>query len=288
MSADLLVALALSALTAIATLVLVSLGLAVIFGVMNVINLAHGEFLVLGAYTLLVVERIGWPWWAGVLAAPLVVAAIALVVERLIIRFLYGRLVETMLATWGLSLVLVQLMVIIFGSGTRGTASPLGSLQIGSYTVSDYSLVLIVLAVTLPIGLYLIFTRTRYGILARAVAQNPSMAAALGINTEAIRAATFMLGAGFAGIAGALVGSVVTVVPTMGQAFIASAFMTVIVGGPGVITGTISAATLLGATQSLVSFWQSAVIGQAALLLVAVLLLRLRPEGLSGRWKHQL
>lgn len=288
MSGDLFIAVTVTILTGIATLVLISLGLAVIFGVMEVINLAHGEFLALGAYTLLVFERAGWPWWAGVLAAPLVVGTVALLVERLIIRLLYGRLIETMLATWGLSLVLVQLLVITFGSGTRGEASPLGSFQVGAYGISQYSLVLIGMAALLPVALYLLFTRTRYGILARAVAQNPLMAGALGINTGAVRALTFTLGAALAGIAGALLGSVVAVVPTMGQAFIASAFMTVIVGGPAIVTGTLSAASLLGITQNVVSFWQSAVVGQAALLLAAVVLLRIRPEGLSGRWKRQL
>ena len=288
MSGDLLITLGVATLTRIATLVLVSLGLAVIFGVMGVVNLAHGEFLAVGAYTLLVLERAGWPWWAGVLAAPLVVGIAALVVERLIIRLLYGRLIETMLATWGLSLALVQLLVITFGTGTRGEAPPLGSFQVGAYGNSEYSLVLIGMAALLSVALYVLFTRTRYGIRARAVAQNPLMADALGINAGAIRALTFALGAALAGIAGALLSSVVAVVPTMGQAFIASAFMTVIVGGPAVVTGTLSAASVLGITQNVVSFWQSAVVGQAALLLAAVVLLRLRPEGLSGRWKRQL
>ncbi len=288
MPLDLLVSLAVATLATIATLVLVSLGLAIIFGVMGIINLAHGEFLVLGAYAVLVLNRAGWPVWAGVLAAPFVVAGIALIIERLIIRFLYGRLVETMLATWGLSLVIVQILVNIFGSSTRGFASPLGSFHVGQYTISEYSLVLIGTAALLLAAVYWIFTRTRYGIIARAVAQNPSMAAALGVDTSLIRAATFMTGAAFAGVAGGLLASIQSVVPTMGQAFIARAFMTVVVGGPSVITGTLAAAGLLGTTQSVVAYWRSAVVGQAALLLLAVVLLRLMPQGVSGQWKRQL
>ncbi len=288
MPLDLLVSLAVATLASIATLVLVSLGLAIIFGVMGIINLAHGEFLVLGAYAVLVLNRAGWPVWTGVLAAPFVVAGIALIIERLIIRFLYGRLVETMLATWGLSLIIVQILVNIFGSSTRGFASPFGSFRIGQYTISEYSLVLIGATALLLAAVYWIFTHTRYGIIARAVAQNPSMAAALGVDASLIRAATFMIGAAFAGAAGGLLASIQSVVPTMGQAFIARAFMTVIVGGPSVITGTLVAAGLLGTTQSLVAYWRTAVVGQAALLLLAVVLLRLMPQGVSGQWKRQL
>ncbi len=288
MSFDLLVSLAVATLATVATLVLVSLGLAIIFGVMGIINLAHGEFLVLGAYAVLVLNRAGWPVWAGVLAAPFIVAGIALIVERLIIRFLYGRLVETMLATWGLSLIIVQILINIFGSSTRGFASPFGSFRIGRFTISEYSLVLIGAAALLLAIVYWIFTRTRYGIIARAVAQNPSMAAALGVDTSLIRATTFMIGAAFAGVAGGLLASIQSVVPAMGQAFIARAFMTVIVGGPSVITGTLVAAGVLGTTQTLVAYWRTAVVGQAALLLLAVILLRLMPQGLSGQWKRQL
>lgn len=285
---DLLISLAVATLATIATLVLVSLGLAIIFGVMGIINLAHGEFLVLGAYAVLVLNRVGWPVWAGVLAAPFLVGAVALLVERLIIRFLYGRLVETMLATWGLSLVIVQVLVNMFGSSTRGFASPLGSFSVGRYTVSEYSLVLVAVTALLVLVVYWTFTRTRYGVVARAVAQNPSMAAALGVDVSAVRAVTFMIGAGLAGIAGGLLASIQSVVPTMGQAFIARAFMTVVVGGPSVVTGTLAASALLGTTQNLVAYWRTAVVGQAALLLLAVVLLRLMPEGISGRWKRGL
>jgi urea ABC transporter permease protein UrtB len=285
---DLIARQAATVLNTIAVLIIVSLGLAVIFGVMRIINLAHGEFLMLGAYAVLVSVRNGLPVWVGMLVAPVVVGLVGLVVERLLIRFLYGRLIATMLATWGLSLILVQAVVLTFGPATQGIATPLGSLRVGAYSISQYSLLLIGLAVTLLLATYLVFTRTRYGILARAAAQNARMAEALGVNTQLTNAATFALGAALAGAAGALLAPVVGVVPSIGQAFIARAFMTVIVGGPAVITGTVSAAGILGGADSVVSQVATAFLGQAALLLLAVALLRVMPQGISGSWSRRL
>lgn len=288
MEPDLIARQAVTVANTIAILVVVSLGLAVIFGVMRIINLAHGEFLMLGAYAVLVSTRNGLPLWTGMVVAAIVVGLFGLLVERLLIRFLYGRLIATMLATWGLSLALVQLVVMVFGPATQGVATPLGSVSIGRYRVSEYTLVFIGLAAGLVVATYLVFTRTRYGVLARAAAQNAEMAEALGVNTRLTNAATFALGAALAGAAGALLAPVVGVVPAMGQAFIARAFMTVIVGGPAVLTGSVSAAAVLGGAESLVSQAFTAFLGQAALLFLAIVLLRLMPQGISGNWSRRL
>jgi urea ABC transporter permease protein UrtB len=285
---DQLANLALSTLNSIATLVIVSLGLAVIYGMMRVINLAHGEFLMLGAFAVVSGQRAGLSIWAAMALAPIVVGALGLVVERAIIRFLYGRLIDTMLATWGLSLALVQIVVITYGPSTRGVATPLGSLKFGRYSFSEYSLVMIVVAVLLLAAVLLVFTRTTYGVRARAATQAPEMAQALGVNTSRTNMITFAFGSALAGAAGALLAPLTGVVPSMGQAFIARAFMTVIVGGQGVLTGTTAASGILGATEYAVSDFLTPFFGQAALLLAAIILVRLRPQGLSETWRRQL
>jgi len=272
----------------IAVLVIVSIGLAVVFGMMGIINLAHGEFLMLGAYTKLVAVRAGLSLWLAMVLASAVVGVFGLIVERLLIRHLYGRLADSMLTTWGLSLIMAQAMVLIFGPSTQGIATPAGSIEIGSYSVSYYSLVLVCAALLLLAIVFWVFTRTRYGIMARAATQVPEMAAAVGINSNLINAGTFAFGSVLAGAAGALLAPLVGVMPTMGQAYIARAFMTVIVGGPGVLSGTAAASVLLGGAENVVSYLSTPFFGQGALLVLAIVLLRVFPTGLSGRWQRQL
>jgi branched-chain amino acid transport system permease protein len=272
----------------IAVLVIVSIGLAVVFGMMGIINLAHGEFLMLGAYTTLVGVRAGLYLWLAMVLAAATVGVFGLIVERLLIRHLYGRLADSMLATWGLSLIMAQGIVLIFGPSTQGIATPTGSLQIGSYSVAYYSLVLVGAAVALLAIVFWVFTRTRYGVMARAATQVPEMAAAVGINSDRVNAGTFAFGSALAGAAGALLAPLVGVMPTMGQAYIARAFMTVIVGGPGVLSGTAAASMLLGGVENVVSYLSTPFFGQGALLVLAIVLLRVLPTGLSGRWQRQL
>lgn len=272
----------------IAVLVLVSLGLAVLFGMMGVINLAHGEFLMFGAFGTVLAVRAGLPLPVAMVLATAFVAAFGWFAERLLIRHLYGRLADSMLATWGLSLIMAQAAVLVFGASTQGIPTPGGSLLIGKYSVSVYSLVLIAAAVLLLGCVFWIFTRTRYGVMARAAVQIPGMAAAVGIDAGRINARTFTLGAALAGAAGELLAPLVGVMPSMGQAYIARAFMTVVVGGPGILTGTAAASTLLGGVENLVSYISTPFFGQAALLLLAIVLVRVMPSGLSGRWRRQL
>jgi branched-subunit amino acid ABC-type transport system permease component len=272
----------------IAILALVSLGLAVMFGMMGIINLAHGEFLMFGAYVTLTLTRFHVPLWLAIPLAGLVVGLLGYAVERLLIRFLYGRLADSMLATWGLSLIMAQLIVLAFGPSTQGIATPLGSLSIDGYSFSLYAFVLIGCAVLLLALVYLMFTRTRYGVMARAAVQNPGMAAAVGINPRKLNALNFAFGAALAGWAGGLLAPMVGVMPSMGEAYIARAFMTVIVGGPGIITGTASASLLLGGIENVVSYLSTPFFGQGALLIVAIIAVRLLPTGISGRWQRQL
>ena len=272
----------------IAILALVSLGLAVMFGMMGIINLAHGEFLMFGAYVTLTLTRLHVPLLLAIPLAGPVVGVLGYAVERLLIRFLYGRLADSMLATWGLSLIMAQVTVLAFGPSTQGISTPLGSVSIDGYSFSLYAFVLIGCAVLLMTLVYLMFTRTRYGVMARAAVQNPGMAAAVGINPRKLNALNFAFGAALAGWAGGLLAPMVGVMPSMGEAYIARAFMTVIVGGPGIITGTASSSLLLGGIENVVSYLSTPFFGQGALLIVAIIAVRLLPTGISGRWQRQL
>jgi branched-subunit amino acid ABC-type transport system permease component len=285
MPADQIINIAISLLSSVALLVIISLGLAVAFGMMGVINLAHGEFLMLGAFFTLTGVRQGLSLWVAMILAALAVGAVGVVVERLLLQHLYGRLAATMLATWGLGLLLVGLVQLIYGETNQGIPTPLGAVQIGDYSVSEYSLVLIVAAIALLALTYFLFTRTRYGTMARAAAMLPGMASAVGVDVRRTNMVTFGFAAALAGGAGALLAPVTGLVPTMGQAYVGQAFMTVVVGGPGVLSGTASASGLLGSVNYLVSQLATPVIGTVALLLVAIVVLRFLPTGISGR--HQ-
>ncbi|MCW5621331.1 MAG: branched-chain amino acid ABC transporter permease, partial [Burkholderiales bacterium] len=208
---DAIAVIALSVLTSGAILLLSSIGLAVVFGLMRIVNMAHGEFLMIGAFTTTVLARdAGLPVWLAILCAPVGCAALGALVELLFIRPLYGRrLVETLLATFGLSLILYQVAINIFGQSSPGIGAPGGFIEIGRYSVSLYSLFLPVAGLALTVLLYLLFTRTRYGLLARAAVQNPDMAAVLGVNVRAVNLATFVLGCALAGLGGGLLSPMV-------------------------------------------------------------------------------
>ncbi len=272
--------------TGIAVLVLISLGLAVIFGMMRVINFAHGEFIMLGGYATVMATHQGLNIWIAMLvAAPLTVGVIGALAERLVVRRFYGRTVITMLATWGLSLFLIGLVTAIFGNTTRGVAAPLGSVAIGAYSVSAYQLVLIAITVVLTVLCFLGLTRTRWGLIARGTMRNPEMASTLGIDPVKVYAATFAVGAALSGLAGGLLAPISGVIPHTGAAYIARAFVTVISGGSALVAGTVSAAALFGPLEAIFSLATTPVIGQAALLIAAIVLLRVMPQGISARWQ---
>ena len=271
--------------TGIAMLVLISAGLAVIFGMMRVINLAHGEFLMLGGYAAILAEAHGVNLWVAMfLVAPVIVGVIGFAAERLLFRHLYGRLVDTLLASWGLGLLLAGTASMAFGNTTRGISAPLGPLAIGRFSIGAYDLVLIAAAPAVMLLIHTVLRRTHAGLRARAVMQNPDMAAALGVNRTRIYTATFAAGAALSGLAGALIAPVSGVVPTIGLAYIAKAFITVIAGGAAIVAGTASSSALLGGVGSAVNFAASPVFGDVALLLAAIILIRLLPRGISGRF----
>ena len=273
---------------AVSTLVLLALGLAVIFGMMGVLNLAQGELLMLGAYTVLIATSHGLSVWVGILLAPIVVGAIGVVFERAIIRFLYGRPLDTLLATWGLSLLLIGAVTLIMGPTTEGVATPLGSIEIGRYGLSVYRLVVIAISVGAVLATYLVLRYTRFGLIARATMQAPRLVAVSGIEPRLVYMGTFGCGAALAGLAGAVMAPLTGVVPSMGLAFIAKIFITVMVGGSTVLFGTAASAGVLGLVESATSYASTPIYGQVAMLTVALVLLRLLPNGMSGLWRGGL
>ena len=268
-----------------ASLVIISAGLAVIFGMMKVINLAHGEFMMLGAYAVIAALKVGINLWVAIfIVAPIAVGIVGVVLERLVIRRLYGRMVDTMLATWGLSLLLVGIVTSVAGNTTAGVSAPLGSFSIGAYSVSGYTLVIIAVAVVLSLAIRFVLTRTQFGLIARGTMQKPDMANALGISPSRVYSVTFAVGAALSGLAGGLLAPLTGVVPTMGAAFVAKAFITVIGGGPAILAGLLGASTLFGAINQLATFVTTPVLGEVALLLAAIIMLRLLPQGITGRF----
>lgn len=270
---------------AVASLILVSSGLAVVFGMMKVINLAHGEFMMMGGYATITAVNLGVNIFLAMLViAPLVVGLIGLAVERLVIRHLYGRLVDTMLATWGLSLFFIGLATMIFGNTTTGISTPIPGFAIGNYQVNGYNFFIIVVAILLLVGMLAILKGTRAGLIARGTMQRADMAAALGYSPDRIYMATFFCGSALSGLAGAVLAPLVGLVPTSGGAYIAKAFITVIAGGPSLIAGLFSSAGFFGVVNQVFTFAISPVIGEVALLVAAVVLLRVLPQGITGKF----
>src|SRR5256885_843350 len=202
MNVDLVALLAIQVLYAIASLALISVGLAIIFGMMRVINLAHGEFLMLGGYAAIVATNHGINIWVAMLVvAPLVVGVIGVIAERLIIRVLYGRMIDTLLATWGLSLFFIGIVTTIFGNTVAGIGAPLGSVGIGRYTISLYRLVLVGIAAAIHGVIFAALRPTRLGLIARGTTENPNMAAPPGVRPLPVASTTFVVGPTLSGLA---------------------------------------------------------------------------------------
>jgi branched-subunit amino acid ABC-type transport system permease component len=273
---------------AIALLVLISLGLAVIFGMMRVINLAHGEFMMLGAYVCVLAGNAGAPLWVAATVSAVLVGAFGIVVERLIIRFLYGRIIDTLLATWGLSLFLVGGVTTVFGPQGRSLSTSFGNVSFGGLNLSAYNLLLIGVAASLAILTWALARFTRFGLIVRGTMQDPVVASALGVDRGLIYMATFGYGAALAGLAGAVLAPITGASPTMGLLFVAKAFITVIVGGHLPLLGTLAASGFFGAIDGVVSYRWSSVLGEVSVLVVAVILLRMLPSGITGRIRRGL
>lgn len=269
----------------IAFLALISAGLAIVFGMMRVINLAHGEFVMLGGYTTIACVKAGWNvWFAMLVVSPLVVAAWGLLAERLIIRFLYGRMIDTMLATWGLSLLMIGAITLVFGSSAVSVPAPIGGYQVGGYQMGGYNLFIVAVTALLFFVLWALLRFTRAGLVARGAMQGPEVVAALGYDPRRVYMLTFAFGAALSGLAGGVLAPLTGLLPSSGGAYIAKAFITVITGGAAVISGTLSSSVLFGFVNQLFSFEAGPVVGELAMLALAIVLLRLMPQGITGRF----
>jgi urea transport system permease protein len=273
-------------------LLLAAIGLAITFGVMGVINMAHGEMVMLGAYTTFAVQeviRTSAPAlfdWSLAIALPLaflVSGAVGMAIERGIIRFLYGRPLETLLATFGLSLVLQQAVRTIFGANNREVGNPSwmsGAFELGGLTLTYNRMWIIIFAFAVLAALMVVLRRTAFGLQMRAVTQNRRMAASMGIRTSWVDCLTFGLGSGIAGIAGVALSQIDNVSPNLGQGYIIDSFMVVVFGGVGNLWGTLVGALSLGVANKLLEPVAGAVLGKIIVLVMIVLFIQRKPRGL--------
>lgn len=274
-------------------LLLAALGLAITYGLMGVINMAHGELIMIGAYATFAVQNAFRAWlpqafdWyiaAAIPASFLTAALVGAVLERTVIRWLYGRPLETLLATWGISLVLMQGVRSIFGAQNVQVENPgwlTGGVQVMSNLTLPYNrLAIIAFAALVLVGMTLLIARTRLGLFVRGVTQNRPMAACMGVNTARIDTLAFALGAGIAGLAGCALSQVGNVGPDLGQGYIVDSFMVVVTGGVGQIAGTVYAALGLGVINKLLEGWSGAVLAKIMVLVLIVVFIQKRPQGL--------
>jgi urea transport system permease protein len=280
-------------------LLLAALGLAITYGLMGVINMAHGELIMIGAYATYVVQSLFRQYapgafdWYLIAAIPVAFMASALVgaaMERSVIRFLYGRPLETLLATWGISLILMQSVRTVFGAQNVGVENPSwmsGSFALLPNLALPYNrLMIVVFAALVLTGVALVISKTRMGLFVRGVTQNRPIAACMGVNTARIDAYAFSLGSGIAGLAGCALSQVGNVGPDLGQNYIVDSFMVVVLGGVGQLVGTVYAAFGLGILNKFLEGWSGAVLAKITVLVFIIVFIQKRPQGifaLKGR-----
>ncbi len=274
-------------------LLLVALGLAITYGLMGVINMAHGELMMIGAYATYVVQGLFQKYlpgafdWYLVAAVPVAFAASALMgaaLERSVIRFLYGRPLETLLATWGISLMLMQLVRSVFGAQNVGVENPSwmsgGVVIMGNLQLPWNRIVIVGFAFAVLLGMAFLIGRTRLGLFVRGVTQNRPIASCMGVNTARIDTYAFALGSGIAGLAGCALSQVGNVGPDLGQGYIVDAFMVVVLGGVGQLAGTVYAALGLGILNKFLEGWAGAVLAKIAVLVFIIVFIQKRPQGI--------
>ena len=294
-----LVGLAFSGVSLGSILLLAALGLAITYGLMGVINMAHGELIMIGAYTTYLVQNLFRSQWPGVfdwylaLAVPAsfcISALVGMALERSVIRWLYGRPLETLLATWGISLVLIQGVRTLFGAQNVQVENPAfmsGGLEILAGIVLPYSRIVIIgFAAVVLVAMGLLLAKTRLGLFVRGVTQNRAMAACVGVPTARVDTWAFGLGSGLAGLAGCALSQIGNVGPDLGQSYIVDSFMVVVLGGVGQLAGTVYAALGLGFANKLLESWSGAVLAKIAILVFIIVFIQKRPQGmfaLKGR-----
>ena len=279
-----LVAQALNALYGIASLAILALGLAVVLGLLGVLNLAHGELVMVGAYCAYVAQTHGWPFVAALPLAIAVCGVLGLVVERWLVRPLYHRPFDTLVVTWGLSLLLRKCAEALFGLGYQSINEPLGgTLDVLGATYPRYRLLLIAISIVVLGALLLWYGRSRTGTRIQAMVDNPDLARALGIRVGRFAAATFVAGTCLAGLAGVLIAPLVPVQPFMGLDHVLMSFFVLVVGGLGSTAGLLTGSAVIGGTNSIVSAISDSTGGYFCVLVLAILFLWQRPSGIHAR-----
>jgi urea transport system permease protein len=274
-------------------LLLVALGLAITYGLMGVINMAHGELMMVGAYATYVVQGVfrthfpgafDWYLLASVPVAFMASALVGAAMERSVIRYLYGRPLETLLATWGISLVLMQLVRTVFGAQNVGVENPSwmsGGVQVmGNLSLPYNRIIIVCFAFAVLGGVAFLIAKTRLGLFVRGVTQNRPIAACMGVNTARVDTYAFALGSGIAGLAGCALSQVGNVGPDLGQGYIVDSFMVVVLGGVGQLAGTVYAAMGLGLLNKLLEGWTGAVLAKIAVLVFIIVFIQKRPQGI--------
>jgi urea ABC transporter permease protein UrtB len=265
--------------------ILIALGLHFTFGLLGLINLAHGEFLLIGAYLAYAVQQATGSTVAGVLLAPIGAAAVGLAIERLLLRFFYERPLDSLLVTFGLAVIARQGVQLIYSSVPRQLRDPLR----GSFSFFDdvniprWRLLIVVIDVLLIVGIFALLSRTSFGLRARACVRNPSLAETMGVDVGWVRALLFAIGSGLAGLAGGLLAPISTLDPQFGLLFLVNAFLVVILGGVGSLAGLVLGGVMLGGSLALLQFFIPTVLAQILVLVIAVLGVRIRPF-LIERW----
>lgn len=282
-------------------LMLAAIGLTITFGLMGIINMAHGEFIMIGAYTTYVIQNLFQTYlphffssyvFVALIASFVVAALLGYLMERTIIRFLYDRPEDSLLVTWGISLVLQQLAQNIFGAPDVSVTTPKylqGSIQV-TKTVSfatDRVVILIIALAAISVVAYMLF-KTRFGRNITATMQNRKMAASMGINTKRIDSMTFALGTGLAGLAGCTITWIGSIGPSIGQDYIVNAFITVVVGGAGTLLGTLFGSAFMGVGDTSLEFLTNPTIGQALILILVIVVLQFKPKGMFSSKSRKL
>ena len=270
----------------VAILMLAAVGLAIIFGVAGVINMAHGEFIMVGAYTAAVVGQLGGNTFIAIPVAFIVLALLGLIVERGIIQWIYDRPLDTLLATWGVGIILQVAIKLIFGAQLYYVGAPKilhgGFPTIGLLPFPWYRLFLIILAIVIMVITYLIMFKTDLGLKVRAVRRNRTISGCLGIDTAKVDMMVFAFGSGLAGVAGAALAPIKSVSPTMGFPYAVDSFMVLVLGGVGSLWGVVAGSGLIGEAETILSFIYNNVIGKLLVFIFIVLAIRVFPRGLFG------
>ena len=280
----------LSGFSIVAILIIAALGLAIIFGVVGVINMAHGEFIMVGAYTAAVVGQLGGDTFIAIPIAFAVVGLLGLAVERSIIQWIYDRPLETLLATWGVGLALQVVVKLIFGAELYYVGAPKildgGFRLIGRLPFPYYRLFLIILAILLVVLVFYVIFKTSFGLKVRAVRRNRTISGCLGIDTAKVDMMIFTFGSGLAGIAGAILAPIKSVSPTMGFPYAVDSYMVLVLGGVGNLMGVVVGGVIIGEAETILAFIYNSVIGKLLVFLFIVIAIRVFPKGIFGYYER--